>query len=122
MFLSASTPRIKIVVFSCERFSHKFDGKSLDELAAKKYDDPTGSVQFTVPVVVQRARLLRTRALFQDWSAEFLVEIDTTLIDTANLETWLDIAGRRLGIDDWRPAKTGRFGRFICTDIVKEAS
>ena len=69
--------------------------------------------QFTVPVVVQRARVLRTRPRFETpWSAEFSVEYDPDLVDKTQLENWLDIAGRRIGLGDWRPEKSGMYGRF----------
>ena len=72
--------------------------------------------QFTVPVVVQRSRLLRTRPMFETpWAAEFRVECDPELVDKTQLENWLDIAGRRIGLGDWRPEKSGMYGRFTAT-------
>ena len=69
--------------------------------------------QFSVGVVVQKSRLLRTRAKFDTpWSLTFLIEVDKELIDEDRLRTWLDIAGRRLGLGDWRPQKSGFYGRF----------
>ena len=70
------------------------------------------SAQFTVGVVVQRNRVLRTRAKFDDWGLVFVVEYDRALVDREQLETWLDIAGRRIGLGDWRPEKSGDYGRF----------
>ena len=71
------------------------------------------SAQFTVPVVVQRARILRTRAKFDcPWSIVAVVDVDDELVDGAMLATWLDTAGRRIGIGDWRPEKSGQYGRF----------
>ena len=35
------------------------------------------------------------------------------------LESWLDISGRRIGLCDWRPEKSGSFGRFV-TESIKE--
>ena len=71
------------------------------------------SAQFTVPVVVQRARILRTRAKFDTpWSIVAVVDVDDELVDGAMLATWLDTAGRRIGIGDWRPEKSGQYGRF----------
>lgn len=79
------------------------------------------STQFTVPVVVQRARLLRTRAKFElPWGCSFRLDCDDELIDEAKLETWLDIAGRRIGLGDWRPEKSGTYGRFKLSDITSE--
>ena len=73
------------------------------------------NAQFTVGVVVQRQRILRTRAQFYPWSLHFTVEVDKALVDQRQLTTWLEIAGKRLGIGDWRPEKSGDHGRF---DVV----
>ena len=71
------------------------------------------SAQYTVSVVVQRNRILRTRAMFDlPWACEFTVDGDDELVSTEHLERWLDIAGRRIGIGDWRPEKSGTYGRF----------
>ena len=78
------------------------------------------STQFTVPVVVQRARLLRTRAMFEDWSCIFVADADPELVDQQQLERWLNIAGRRVGLGDWRPEKSGQYGRFN-VESVEEA-
>ena len=66
----------------------------------------------TVGVVVQRSRILRTRALFEPWGATFVLECDDELVDSEQLDAWLDIAGRRIGLGDWRPEKSGNHGRF----------
>ena len=78
------------------------------------------STQYTVPVVVQRSRILRTRAKFDTpWSCTFEVDVDDELIDLSQLLEWLDIAGRQIGLGDWRPEKSGMFGRFTAPDIEK---
>ena len=76
------------------------------------------SAQFTVPVVVQRSRILRTRAKFDTpWSCIFEVDTDEELIDKSQLLEWLDIAGRQIGLGDWRPQTSGTFGRFTVQGI-----
>lgn len=80
----------------------------------------SNNAQFTVPVVVGRSRILRTRAKFDDWSAVFEIEVDEELVDQQQLETWLDIAGRRIGLGDWRPTKSGHYGRFEAS-VVEES-
>lgn len=89
-------------------------GTTLEEIAR--------STRFSVPVVVQRARLIRTRAKFDEWAAVFQIETDDEIVDESMLTTWIDIAGRRCGLGDWRPQKSGTFGRFKMTSIegVKE--
>ena len=77
--------------------------------------------QFTVPVVVQRARLLRTRAMFDvPWSVTATIYGDVELVDATKLHTWLDIAGQRIGLGDWRPEKSGMYGRFSATVAQSE--
>ena len=66
--------------------------------------------------MVQRSRLLRTRAKFDDWQCVFVVGTDPELVDQQQLERWIKIAGTRVGLGDWRPEKSGQYGRF---DIVK---
>ena len=81
--------------------------------------------QFTVPVVVQRNRIMRTRAKFDEWTCEFQLDVDESLIDEHHLTDWLDIAGHRVGLGDWRPQKSGRFGMFeawLTPIIVKQSS
>ena len=75
------------------------------------------NAQFTVPVVVQCSRLERTRAKFDIWSVTVIVEADDELVDQQQLESWLDIAGRRIGLGDWRPEKSGDYGRFEVVEI-----
>lgn len=85
-------------------------GSTLEELCEK--------CQFTAPVVVQRARILRTRAKFDEWAATFHLDIDEELVDAKrDLPQWLDIAGRRIGLGDWRPQKSGHYGRFELVSI-----
>ena len=81
------------------------DGTDLDTLAS--------NVEFTTPVVVQRSRILRTRAKFEPpWSVDTTIEVDDDLVDEERLKGWLTVAGARIGIGDWRPQKSGVHGRF----------
>lgn len=75
------------------------------------------SAQFTTPVVVQRNRILRTRAKFDEWELTFHLDTDNELVDKEQLESWLDIAGRRIGLGDWRPEKSGDYGRFEVVSV-----
>lgn len=95
-----------LVVASVDAFDYDEEryGTTLEELGI--------STQFTVPVVMGQARVLRTRAKFDDWGATFTVDIDEELVDEDQLTTWLDIGGRRIGLGDWRPEKSGSMGRF----------
>ena len=94
-----------------ERFDYDRDalGTTVEELGKR--------AQFQAPVVVQRNRLLRTRARFMEWSCTFRVEMDDELGDQSQLEAWLDIGGRRIGLGDWRPQTSGDHGRFFVDSI-----
>lgn len=93
-------------------FTYDFEryGETVDELGKR--------VQFVVPVVVQRNRLLRTRAKFDlPWACLFEVDVDEELVGESQLLEWLDIAGRQIGLGDWRPEKSGVYGRFSVESI-----
>jgi hypothetical protein len=58
---------------------------------------------------------MRTRPIFNDWSATFSVCIDTEVVDLPTVKQSLEAAGRLVGIGDWRPGapKGGSYGRFL---------
>ena len=87
-------------------------GSTLDELGK--------STQFTVPVVIGRNRVLATRARFEDWTCTFVADCDPELVDSEKMLRWLDMAGRRVGLGDWRPSspKGGQHGRFTVEEIT----
>ena len=69
-------------------------------------------------VVVQRNRIVRTRAEFDiPWGCVFRLDCDDELIDQSDLETWIKRAGQRVGLGDWRPEKSGEKGRFELVSI-----
>jgi hypothetical protein len=67
-----------------------------------------GRFTFQKMVTVSRARILRTRPFFEDWSAEIEVTYEDTVCDEAQVYKWLKKAGEIVGLCDWRP----RYGRF----------
>lgn len=67
------------------------------------------------PVVIQRARVTRSRPMFKKWALSFTAEIDEDELPKSVLNEILEYAGRRVGIGDFRPDKGGPFGRFIVT-------
>ncbi len=99
-----------MLVEKVEEFSYDRSMGATAEALAK-------TAQFTTGVVVQRSRVLRTRAKFDEWGVAFVVEADDELVDQSQLEAWLDIAGRRIGLGDWRPEKSGVYGRFETESI-----
>lgn len=92
------------------RFDRDRYGNSIEEWRRK--------CQFTVPVVVGRNRVLRTRAKFDmPWTVSATIYGDEEMLDRTKLETWLDIAGQRIGLGDWRPEKSGEYGRFSVKSV-----
>ena len=82
-------------------------GVSLDELVK------TTQFQSVVVNPSNKARIIRTRAKFETpWECDFVLDVDDELVDRTMLERWLDIGGRRIGLGDWRPEKSGDHGRF----------
>lgn len=72
------------------------------------------------PVVIQRSRTMRHRSRLENWSVEFELEIDDSLLGDESVHQILTEAGRRVGVGDFRPQKGGPFGRFIVESwIVK---
>ena len=84
-------------------------GVTLEELSK--------TTQFSAVVVVQRSRINRTRAQFEEWACTFVLDCDDELIDASKIDAWLRIAGKRIGLGDWRPEKSGMRGRFIVKEF-----
>ena len=86
-------------------------GATKEEVAKK--------AQFTIPARLGRGRVNRTRAKFDPpWSCIFVADTDEELVDQGQLGIWLDIGGRRIGLGDWRPEKSGVYGMFTVESIV----
>ena len=60
-----------------------------------------------------KGRVLRKRPCFREWALSFKIIVEETEIPINVLKEMLDLAGRSIGIGDFRPAKGGSFGRFL---------
>ena len=77
------------------------------------------TTQFVVPVVVTK-RVLRSRAKFDcPWSVVGVADVDPELVDIGQLTAWLATGGRRVGLGDWRPEKSGHYGRFNVEKVLE---
>ena len=56
------------------------------------------------------------RPQFDKWEVKFEVTFEEELIEIPVMKELFDIAGRMVGVGDWRPAKKGRFGKFQVTN------
>jgi len=54
----------------------------------------------------------RYRPEYTNWACTFTVEFNARLISIEQLVNLFDVAGYSVGIGEWRPQKSGRFGRF----------
>lgn len=59
-------------------------------------------------VVVNRARIARTRPVFDEWQGVAKVFYDDDVLSEHQLDEWLIIAGSIIGLGDYRP----QYGRF----------
>ena len=86
----------------------------------EKLEDLSTKAQFVAPVVVSRKRILRTRARFdRPWSVVGVADVDPALVDRDKLTAWLARGGRRVGLGDWRPEKSGLYGRFNVKEVTE---
>ncbi len=70
----------------------------------------------TRPVVIVRARIMRSRPLFKKWKMEFIItNIADDQVNGKIIEEILEYAGTSVGIGDFRP----RFGRFEVVSFEK---
>jgi len=52
------------------------------------------------------------------WKLAFTVKFDDKRgVSQDSVEKLVEIAGRKIGLCDWRPAKKGRFGRFVISKV-----
>lgn len=70
------------------------------------------------PVVIQRARIMRTRPIFNVWATEFVVQYIRDVLDADEVRTAMETAGKIIGTCDYRP----KFGRFTATEIPAEVA
>lgn len=68
--------------------------------------------RYQASVKVGQQRVIRTRPIFPTgWATSCEVFLDTQILDFDELQQLVDIAGRLIGLGDWRP----KFGRFEAT-------
>lgn len=92
-------------------------GVFVTEHACLEYDGPRAAEKLWKDerfrhqslVRIQRNRVLRTRPIFNDWAIVFTAEYEDRVVNSNKaLDRWIEVAGREVGLLDWRP----RYGRF----------
>lgn len=58
-----------------------------------------------------KGRVMRYRPMFRKWKLSFTINAEDEIPKEAINES-LQIAGKYVGIGDWRPEKKGKFGKF----------
>jgi len=66
-------------------------------------------------VKVGQASVMRTRPVFPDWELKFAIEYSPDLVQRDRLEEWVEVAGRQVGLSDWRPT----YGRFEVIEVTE---
>jgi hypothetical protein len=99
-------------VFASEEAAALTDPASGEPLTAYQID-----VRRCVPPGARGGvSVLRARPRLDKWAAVFTLEYDDTLVDPQTILHFLGIAGRNVGVGNFRPAKGGWFGRFAVRD------
>jgi len=62
--------------------------------------------------IVQRQGVIRSRPRFEEWGAYVPLFIDTEMVSADQVLEHLNVAGRIIGVGDYRIEKRGMFGRF----------
>jgi hypothetical protein len=87
-----------------------FGGRSAPRSAEELWKDE--NYRFTKAVRVGASKVVRTRPIFRDWKFDVEGTLDTDVLNFADLEAVVKIAGQLIGLGDWRPEKGGGYGRF----------
>lgn len=86
-----------------------YDGpKTIDELFKDE------RFQHVSAVTVNRSSVMRCRPRFDKWAITFDLQYDSTLLNRDEIAQILDIAGKYIGICDYRP----RYGRFEASTVA----
>lgn len=71
-----------------------------------------------VVIPTTKGRVMRYRPILKEWSLLFTITFEEEISPDV-LKEALEIAGRYVGIGDWRPEKKGKFGKFQVTLFEK---
>lgn len=99
----------KSAVFCAEHVVLQYDGpRGADDLWANE------SFRHAALVRVGNARVVRTRPVFESWSATVSINVESTIVNPSRLSDWMTVAGSIIGLGDWRP----QHGRFEAKRLV----
>jgi hypothetical protein len=99
-----------------------YEGCSIENLWEGKSKSGAAKHIFCESVTVNRAKIMRTRAIFTKWAVKFDMYLQIEILSERQIKQILDTAGFEYGLGDLRPENaTGNFGKFT-VDSVKEIS
>lgn len=74
--------------------------------------------RFRKAVNLRGQKVMRTRPMIPaSWKATIALELDGTEVDVEDVEKYLEVGGKRIGLGDWRPQKYGSFGTFTVEKV-----
>ena len=62
----------------------------------------------TAIVRIGTSKVVRMRPIFRTWSGIVTLNVEDSIVNSAQVDEWMFIAGRQVGLGDWRP-QHGRF-------------
>lgn len=101
---------VKIAAFAMEDSKLLVSGKKIN--APESLFADSNFVKVAIKCV-QKARVVRTRPIFRDWSCTVLFQLDKSAMNLENLDQLMNVAGRRIGLCEERP----RMGRFLAERV-----
>jgi len=91
----------------------KIQVSKTDQFPSDELDVFYPAHSFTTLVRVQKNTTPRTRPIFHDWEVSLSIDYDEDVLDRESIIESFEIAGRMIGLGDWRP----RYGRFIVEEV-----
>lgn len=101
--------RFKSAVFPADVQCPLFHPKTKKPLKANQYNI------HTTRCVIKTAGVLRSRPEIKQWATKVAFEYEDDLIGVDVIKEAFEIAGRIVGVGDWRPERGGPHGRFTVT-------
>jgi hypothetical protein len=96
-------PEAKSGVICMKHSQLEYDGPRTDK---ELWEDKRFVI--AVGVRIQRNRIIRTRPMFPNWSADVHLEYEDSVLNASDVREFAVKAGQLVGLCDWRP----RYGRF----------
>ncbi|MGI9338233.1 MAG: hypothetical protein ACR2P4_06980 [Gammaproteobacteria bacterium] len=112
-FKAGPNAKAGIMVNDHGAFDFPFKGKKMPDALWK-----SGEFTDRRRVVIQRSAIMKVRPIFKEWDCTFSMDIDEDICNHDDVRLWLETAGKRAGLGDFRP----QFGRFEVEEFNKVKS